>query len=188
MYNAETEKRANIIGERIREAREQKKLTQTQLSTLLQQFGIQVTKATVGKWELGRYLPNAYQFLAVCHALEIADIGQYFTSLPQELNAVGLQKLAEYRSDLIATGRYGTKRRPAGVRMIEMPVSYQAVSAGTGEFLDEGTCPTVPTRVSAFTETVWNRTIMRIKLYGFIGVNRCVRVKSEFLPMTATGM
>ena len=138
MYNAENEKSANIIGERIREAREQKRWTQTQFSTLLQQFGIHVTKATVGKWELGRYLPNAYQFLAVCHALEIADIGQYFSSLPQELNAVGLQKLAEYRSDLIATGRYGAKRRPAGVRMIEMPVSYQAVSAGTGEFLDEG--------------------------------------------------
>ena len=81
-------------------------------------------------------LPNAYQFIALCRILGIEDCMVGMESVL--LNDTGLQKLNEYKMDLIASGRY----RPAPERYtetyIEMPVSTLAVSAGVGEFLDEG--------------------------------------------------
>lgn len=56
-----------------------------------------------------------------------------------ELNEEGMKKVADYKADLIASGKYKpvTKYRNI-IKYIEMPVSNLAVSAGTGEFLDEG--------------------------------------------------
>lgn len=51
-----------------------------------------------------------------------------------------MKKLADYKSDLIATGRYRPQSHAvkAKIRYIEKPVSNLAASAGTGEFLEEG--------------------------------------------------
>ena len=55
------------------------------------------------------------------------------------MNEVGMKKVAEYKADLIASGKYKPAVKPSTViKFIEMPVSNLAVSAGTGEFLDEG--------------------------------------------------
>ena len=56
-----------------------------------------------------------------------------------ELNEEGLRKVASYKADLIASGRYKPQLKACNIiKFIEMPVSNLAVSAGTGEFLDEG--------------------------------------------------
>jgi len=53
-----------------------------------------------------------------------------------ELNEAGLRKLADYRADLVASGRYAPLRA-AVIEYIDMPISSLRVSAGTGAFLDE---------------------------------------------------
>ena len=50
-----------------------------------------------------------------------------------------MAKVREYRDDLIASGRYKPQPKVVSIlKYIDMPVSNLAVSAGTGEFLEEG--------------------------------------------------
>ena len=141
LYNAATEQQNNVVGQRIAHARNTMGLSLTQFSTLLEDFGVSVTKGAISKWELGKAIPSAYQLLAVSQALQMdTDIATFMSTGPKpELNAEGLKKVAEYKADLIASGKYKpqTKHRSI-IKYIDMPVSNLAVSAGTGEFLDEG--------------------------------------------------
>ena len=142
MYNAIFDKAENGIGKRISTARKLKKFTAQQLCDELNKYGIEVSRPALGKWERGESVPSAYQLLAVAFALDIDDGIYYFSGeekTPAVLNEQGLQKLEDYRADLIASGKYrpyhATKSK---CKIIEMPVSYLRASAGTGSFLDEG--------------------------------------------------
>ena len=63
---------------------------------------------------------------------------EYFGFLPRKLNKEGRRKVAEYENDLVASGRYAPEPFIHEIEYIDMPLSYLPVSAGTGEFLDEG--------------------------------------------------
>ena len=135
-YNAAAERESNTIGRAIAKARREKRLSLAALSALLRDFGVNASPPAISKWETGMHVPSAYQFHALRSALEIGDpLGPEWTP---ELDDAGLQKLEEYKSDLIATGRYRPRRGMSEtVRYIDMPVSYLPVSAGPGEFLEE---------------------------------------------------
>lgn len=61
------------------------------------------------------------------------------TSPAPELNEEGMRKVADYKADLIASGRYKPENKTSRIiQFVEMPVSNLSVSAGTGAFLDEG--------------------------------------------------
>ena len=140
-YNAAFEKEQNYIGKQIAEARNKKGLSLTMFSRLLAGYGVDVSSGALNKWERGVTTPNAYQLLAAVQALDIDVDFSYFASTEKqpELNAEGLRKVADYKADLIASGRYKPETRTANtIRYIDMPVSNLAVSAGTGAFLDEG--------------------------------------------------
>ncbi len=147
-YHAGVEHENNIIGQRIQTARKAAGLSRPAFSRLLEEYGLAIQSSGIQRWESGAVIPNAYQLLAVCHALDIRDAVGCFTGAParltpvsgeRELNEKGLKKLADYRTDLIASGRYRPDRpEREGVRFIEMPVSTLAVSAGAGAFLEEG--------------------------------------------------
>ena len=67
------------------------------------------------------------------------DLLQFIGNYIPVMNEIGMKKVAEYKADLIASGKYKPAVKPSTViKFIEMPVSNLAVSAGTGEFLDEG--------------------------------------------------
>ena len=74
------------------------------------------------KWEKGVTVPNAYQLFAICDALEIPDISQYFMQMGEGLNAEGMKKLYEFREDLLASGRYKPEpvEKQSPVRYIEI--------------------------------------------------------------------
>lgn len=141
VYDSVKERSENVIGKRLQQARMERGLSLTGLGELLAKSGLTVHRQGISKWETGGSVPNAYQLVAICHALEIEDGITYFTQTQtkQTLDERGRQKLREYRDDLIASGRY----RPSAVvnsgniEYIEMRVSTLAVSAGTGAFLDE---------------------------------------------------
>ena len=142
-YDAAAARENNIIGQRIADARKRHRLSLPEFSKLLSNYGLTIKNTGLHKWESGVALPNAYQFLAVCQALGINDILDYFSEvsdLQPELNDEGLKKLAEYKSDLIATGKYRPKAQPkvSKIVYVEKPVSNLSASAGTGEFLEEG--------------------------------------------------
>ncbi|MBP5719176.1 MAG: LexA family transcriptional regulator [Abditibacteriota bacterium] len=149
LYNAKEEQERNIVGRAIAKARKQRKLSQDAFSAYLRQYGLTIKKAALSKWETGENVPSAYQLLALCYALDIENVRDYFTSNPAHLAPLdeqGLRKLRDYKEDLIASGRY----RPVSVqdngriRCVDMPVSTLPVSAGTGQFLDEDSFEMIP--------------------------------------------
>lgn len=138
-YNAANERKDNCIGKKIAQARQNRGLSLSAFSALLSDYGLSIQRQGLGKWESGDAVPNAYQLLAVCHALEIEDGMNYFTGHPkyqQPLNDLGLKKLQDYKEDLIASGRYAPAPRD-NIVYIQMPVSSLPASAGTGAFLEE---------------------------------------------------
>ncbi len=141
--NMSAEREFNSLGKSLLSARKQKKLTLRELVAKLDSLGISTTCATVSKWERGEYIPGAYQLIALCAVLGFDAILSPFGAFTgDELNREGLAKLADYRADLIASGRY----KPRGehtIIYIDMPVSVLPVSAGSGAFLEEESFETV---------------------------------------------
>lgn len=136
-FNALTERERNTVGREIARMRSQRGLSQPALCERMSAYGVKVQAAAISKWEKGENVPHAYQLLALCHALGIGSVLDTFRSEPL-LNREGLERLENYRADLIASGRYQPSREDQEeIRYVDMPVSYLPVSAGLGEFLGE---------------------------------------------------
>ena len=137
-FQADMAKEKNILGRKIAEARKKKGITQAEMSELLTHFGVSVKTPGVNKWEKGETVPNAYQLVALCHALEIADGLDYFTGpvVPKKevLNATGQKMLASYRHYLENNPKY---THAYEIRKVQMPVSLCPASAGFGNYLDD---------------------------------------------------
>lgn len=128
------------IGEILSEKRKALHLSQAELADRLFAEGIDVTNQAVSKWEKGTTLPNAKQFLALCRALEIEDIGGTFSEggsgILAGLNGTGRKKVMDYIQLLHDSGRYEIIPEAPIVRLRSLPLYTLAVSAGTGQFLD----------------------------------------------------
>ena len=143
-YNAEQERRENIIGQRIQEVRKAHGVSLEGLSYALRHYGIDMKQTGNGRWESGTVIPNAYQLMALSHIFQIEDPKTFFAETPADadaLNEEGLRKVREYKEDLIASGKYRPAPAPAAgsnvLKFREMPMSLLPVSAGPGAFLDE---------------------------------------------------
>lgn len=138
IYHAEAERELCIVAQRIVQARKKTGITLKDLQQRLKERDVDVGYTSLIRWEKGETVPNAYQLLAICNALNIPDAYSYFMNTAATLNEVGLQKVEDYKNDLIASGHYKPVviTRKKAVKYIEMPVSTLAASAGTGEFLD----------------------------------------------------
>lgn len=141
-YNAIQEKERNTVGKRLNQIRLDKGYTLESFSKLLSEYGVDVKRGGISKWEMGKALPSVYNLAAICHALDIPEGISYFLygeDKSSPLNKEGQRKLEEYRKDLIASGRY----RPTPemcenqIRYISKRVSCLSASAGTGSFLDD---------------------------------------------------
>ena len=137
-YNADEEKEKNTIGRQIEIAREELGLSRADLRYLVGTYGVNLHRDIVRRWEIGETTPTCSQLVALCYALNLENGFEYFGSLPRKLNKEGRRKVAEYENDLVASGRYAPEPFIHEIEYIDMPLSYLPVSAGTGEFLDEG--------------------------------------------------
>lgn len=140
-YNAEDERSRNVIGQRIKSARREQKISMETFSSVLEGYGVSAGKAAIGKWERGESSPNAYQLLAISQALRLGDDLSFFMASRADtaLNVEGQHKLAEYKELLIASGKY---RMPSLLEELQsdeivLPKALLRPSAGTGGFLDE---------------------------------------------------
>lgn len=136
IFNAVEAKEQNLIGKKLLATRKSHKMSIDDVCARLEQVGIHIHRTAYNKWELGSTIPNSYQLIAFCSAFGIEDAVTYFGG-KQVLNDEGRQKVASYREDLIASGRYEPSAS-VDMKFVEMPISTLAASAGTGSFLDEG--------------------------------------------------
>jgi len=127
------------FGAKLAEIRREKDISQKDLAEKLSELGIHVTNQAVSKWEKGATQPNVDQFLALCRALGIDNISECFLGeksiLLRELNSAGTQKVKEYSDILRASGLYREEKDLINPRIL--PLYSLAVSAGTGQFLDD---------------------------------------------------
>lgn len=139
IYQAAEEQELGVVALKIEAARKKKQMSKRELQHQLEERGVSVAYQSLIRWERNEAIPNAYQMLAICDALDIPDSYRYFMNGTMELNDIGLQKVEEYKADLIASGKYAPVpiAKPNAVKYREMPVSTLAASAGTGEFLDQ---------------------------------------------------
>lgn len=141
-YNAAREREKNTVGKRLSEIRRKKGYTLSEFSDLLSEYGVNAQRAAISKWENGETAPGIYQLMAICHALNIKEGPSYFVdmpSLPPPLNEIGMQKLEDYKNDLIASGRYQplAAMEESPVEYITKRISRIPASAGSGSFLDD---------------------------------------------------
>ncbi len=138
-YDAGEEFARNAVGRRIAEARRRRGLSQGALASLLAGFGIRISLRGLAKWETGETVPNAYQLLALYHALRPPEGERWLTGGENVLNEAGLRKLEEYREDLAASGRYrpAPRAEDGHAEYREMLFSRLRPSAGPGNLLDE---------------------------------------------------
>lgn len=139
VYDAEREKNENVIGRRIAEARKRKGLSLAALADKLQNYGVYISTGGAGKWETGYCVPHAYQLAALCCALDIDEPVSYFMrDYVPPLNDAGMKKLADYKADLIASGRYAPAPAVTEVTVfLTMPMALLPASAGPGNFVDD---------------------------------------------------
>lgn len=138
-YSVLAAREQNEIGNKIAEARNHAGLSLTGFREELNLYGVSVQNAGINKWEMGKSVPSAYQLIAITRALGIRQGMAYFDpEIRPVLNEAGLKKVDEYKSDLIASGRYAPRANKKPCKYIEMPISTLRVSAGTGSLLDEG--------------------------------------------------
>lgn len=133
------------LGEKLAALRRRAGLSQKELAERLTLYGVHVTNQAVSKWEKGLTQPGAEQFLALCRALDVENLGAEFlgrrTGMLRDLNDAGVRKLREYADLLRASGLYALPTEQSGERVL--PLYTLAVSAGTGQFLDSDDFETV---------------------------------------------
>ena len=142
IYDAESEREANILGQCIAQARIQAGLAYSDLADELTKLGVKATYTAVTKWERGDTQPSAYQLIALSKVLDLGVELDQLTSHP-ELNEEGLDMVRIYRTGLIKSGKYKPSivpkqrlRQRQRVKKVTMLVSNMRVSAGHGEYLD----------------------------------------------------
>ena len=146
------------LGEKITARREALGLSQQQVAEYIQRKGISVTNQKISKWETNYTTPNAYQFLALCEALNVSDVistfGDTTTTTPlSKLNSDGQKKVEEYITILVNSGMFTNEvKEEKVIYMRNLPLYDLPVSAGTGKYLDESTCEMVQVGSEVSTE------------------------------------
>lgn len=117
------------LGNKLQQLRKERNLSQTALAELITAKGYPITNKGISSWELNITVPNAYQFLAVCDVLHVADINKEFLDQDTALNRLMM---------------YAQMFR-------KLPVYTMAVSAGTGEFVEDDSYEMVTPPISVPT-------------------------------------
>ena len=130
------------FGEILAENRKKKGYSQSDLVELLSREGIQVTTKAVSKWETNSREPSLHIFLTLCQLLDIEDIYEAFFgenpyNIMSGLNEEGKKKLIEFADILRASKMFS----PAPAKILPfrhfVEISWEPVSAGTGNYLED---------------------------------------------------
>lgn len=134
------------------------RLSQSMLAELLQQDGIHLTAKAISKWETNATEPSIATFLTVCKVLNITNIYEaYFGENPADplssLNEEGKEKAMDYIELLHDSGKYEKQICKVIPFCRVIDVYENAVSAGTGNFLVDGSKETIQLTKDIIPET-----------------------------------
>lgn len=125
-------------NDRIKQAREAKKLTREQVVTRMREFlphEKSVATRTLVSWENGDTEPRVTQAIALAHALGYREVSDLFNGADgPQLNHLGMERLEEYRCLLLRSPQFREVIPPV---LRVLPVYLQPASAGTGQWLDD---------------------------------------------------
>ena len=140
LFQAEQAKSDNTVGQMLRLARIGAKMKQADVAREMEKRGLHTLSRSVGNWETGIAVPNAYQLLALSQILGIRDMYHAFSGeeAKVELNAEGLALIREFSDYLVASGRFvkGTGEEEYE-EMVELDHSIYRPAAGFGNFFAE---------------------------------------------------
>lgn len=131
------------IGEVIALHRRNKRISQIDLATKLEKYGIHIKNSAISAWEKRSSNPSADTFLALCEILGINDIytefiGENHNDPFKDLNDEGIAKALDYIELLKKSGEYG--KHSAEIIELKprlMKVAMVSASAGTGNIIDD---------------------------------------------------
>ncbi|MBQ3405018.1 MAG: LexA family transcriptional regulator [Oscillospiraceae bacterium] len=129
------------MGEKLRRARKENKISQAQAAEHLSRQGLEATQAAVSRWERGDVIPNAEQFLCLCQLYGIRDVMARFrpghSLRGGQLNELGQRRLAEYARLLSLDPEFAAPVTDGDIPHLRtIPLYSLPASAGTGQFLD----------------------------------------------------
>jgi len=128
----------------LRALRKKHGFIQQDIAARLDELGAPTTKAQVSRWETGLNNPTIDQFIGLCRIYGVKDVYGVFgmgdlSDLEYSLNREGVEKLADYKKLLIASGLFSPVKledRVVPFRRRTAPMYDIGASAGTGQFLD----------------------------------------------------
>lgn len=147
----------NSIGNIISTARKAKHYSQPKLAEELKKIGIDVSFKTISNWERNLAEPSVSIYYKVCQILGITNMYEaYFDINPDNplsyLNEEGVLKALDYIDLLKASGKYEKQQ----TNIIQFPtyidIYENAVSAGTGNFLEDVPKKTIQIDASALPQ------------------------------------
>lgn len=158
----------NKIGNILAEARKSRHLSQPELATELEKFGISKSHKSISAWEKGLAEPNCTTLMALSKILGITDIyDRYYGDTPEHpytlLNDEGKAKADDYIGLLVDSGKYA-KHTAEIIEFVprEVKLFYLPASAGPGEFLES----TVGYEMVSLPEEAPADTDFMIKIQG----------------------
>lgn len=131
------------IGQIIAKKRKKCGLSQDDLAKALHDNGHNLTRKAISKWEQNATEPGLAVFMSLCRILGIHDIYETFLgSNPfnpmSTLNDEGKAKVLDYISLIHDTGKYEKNVCKIIPFRRDFTIYENAVSAGTGNFLEDG--------------------------------------------------
>lgn len=136
------------IGEIISSNRKKMNLSQLKLAELLQAEGLSVTVKAISKWETNATAPSITTFMILCKVLNITNIYEVFfgvnpTDPLSSLNDKGKEKVMDYIELLHDSGKYEKQTNNIIPFRRYIDIYENVVSAGTGNFLEDGPKQTI---------------------------------------------
>lgn len=135
--------------------RKKKKWSQIELSRELEKEVLSIDHKIISKWERGISEPGASVFLQLCRVLDITNIYEAFFGInPSDpissLSEAGKEKVLDYIHLLHASGLYEKKVCKVIPFRRKISIYESKVSAGLGNFLEDGPFKEIEITDSAF--------------------------------------
>lgn len=101
------------LGDTLTVLRKNRNIHQSQLAAMLEERGIKVTNQAISKWENGKTIPNAVQFLTLCDVLGVEDVMSCFsdghTGFLSGLNPEGRKMITELIHVMSESSKYAQR-------------------------------------------------------------------------------
>ena len=179
------------IGSIITKYRKNAGLNQIELAKRLTDAGCPTTNKALSAWERDKAEPSVSTLLHLCLILQIPDIyEEYFGSNPKNplstLNDSGKEKVLDYIELLHLRSCYVKERKviPYVPRRRTLHLYTTSVSAGTGNFLDDGQYEEIEVG-EEIPEIAWNRSSSTFRLSGCTVRRHCKMARSASSISTA---